>query len=156
MRVAVGSSAVAESAQLTASEVMRRMIETTGATPPANTVDTLKAGDPNSVVTGIATTFMDTYAMLEKALSEAARTWSLPTSRRSTTTSMMVPTKFPDHPDQDSIRPPQMPRVMKAPDHQVMHPNIGELLLLDRGHRPAASGPARTRWKVTWLAVVTR
>lgn len=52
----------------TASEVMQRVIAATGATPPANTVDTLKAGDPNTVVTGIATTFMDTYPVLEKAV----------------------------------------------------------------------------------------
>ena len=51
---------------LTASEVMHRVIAATGA-PPANTVDTLKAGDPNTVVTGIATTFMDTYSVLEQA-----------------------------------------------------------------------------------------
>lgn len=53
---------------LTASEVMQRVIAATGATPPTNTVDTLKAGDPNTVVTGIVTTFMDTYAVLEKAV----------------------------------------------------------------------------------------
>jgi putative NIF3 family GTP cyclohydrolase 1 type 2 len=47
---------------------MQRVIAATGATPPANTVDTLKAGDPNTVVTGIATTFMDTYAVLEQAV----------------------------------------------------------------------------------------
>src|SRR5580692_2247313 len=54
---------------LTAAEVMQRIISATGATPPANTVDTLKAGDPNTVVTGIVTTFMDTYAVLEQAVS---------------------------------------------------------------------------------------
>lgn len=53
---------------LTAAEVMQRVIEATGATPPAGTVDTLKAGDPNSVVTGIVTTFMDTYPVLEQAV----------------------------------------------------------------------------------------
>lgn len=53
---------------LTASEVMQQVIAATGATPPANTVDTLKAGDPNTVVKGIATTFMDTYPVLEKAV----------------------------------------------------------------------------------------
>ena len=52
---------------LTASEVMQRVIAATRATLPANTVDTLKAGDPNTVVTGIVTTFMDTYPVLEKA-----------------------------------------------------------------------------------------
>jgi putative NIF3 family GTP cyclohydrolase 1 type 2 len=54
---------------LTAADVMQRVIAATGATPPANTVDTLKAGDPNTVVTGIVTTFMDTYAVLEQAVS---------------------------------------------------------------------------------------
>jgi putative NIF3 family GTP cyclohydrolase 1 type 2 len=53
---------------LTAAEVMQRVIAATGATPPANTVDTLKAGDPDTVVTGIVTTFMDTYPVLEKAV----------------------------------------------------------------------------------------
>ena len=56
------------SARLTAAEVMQRIIAATGATVPANTVDTLKAGDPNTMVTGIATTFMDTYPVLEKAV----------------------------------------------------------------------------------------
>lgn len=53
---------------LTAGEVMQRVIAATGAAPPANTVDTLKAGDPNTVVTGIVTTFMDTYPVLENAV----------------------------------------------------------------------------------------
>jgi NIF3 (NGG1p interacting factor 3) len=53
---------------LTAAEVMQRVIVATGATPPNGTVDTLKAGDPNTVVTGIVTTFMDTYPVLEKAV----------------------------------------------------------------------------------------
>lgn len=53
---------------LTAAEVMQRVIAATGATPPAGTVDTLKAGDPDTVVTGIVTTFMDTYPVLEKAV----------------------------------------------------------------------------------------
>jgi putative NIF3 family GTP cyclohydrolase 1 type 2 len=56
----------------TAAEVMQRVIAATGATPPANTVDTLKAGDPNAVVTGIVTTFMDTYAVLEQAVAHGA------------------------------------------------------------------------------------
>jgi putative NIF3 family GTP cyclohydrolase 1 type 2 len=52
---------------LTAAEVVQRVIAATGATPPADTVDTLKAGDPNTIVTGIVTTFMDTYPVLEQA-----------------------------------------------------------------------------------------
>ena len=66
---AVGcEAAAAQSAQMTATEVMQRVIAATGATPPADTVDTLKAGDPNTVVTGIVTTFMDTYPVLQKAV----------------------------------------------------------------------------------------
>jgi len=53
---------------VTAREVMARVIAATGAAPPANTVDTLKAGDPDTVVTGVATTFMDTYAVLQQAV----------------------------------------------------------------------------------------
>lgn len=75
MLAVLGSSAAAlkgqtaaQTGQMTATEVMRRVIAATGATPPANTVDTLKAGDESTVVTGIATTFMDTYAVLEKAV----------------------------------------------------------------------------------------
>ncbi len=56
------------SSTLTASELMQRVIAATGALPPAGTVDTVKAGDPNTVVTGIVTTFMDTYPVLEKAV----------------------------------------------------------------------------------------
>jgi hypothetical protein len=63
-----GLFAVAQPAKsvLTATEVMNRIILATGAAPPSDTVDTLKAGDPNTMVTGIATTFMDTYPVLEK------------------------------------------------------------------------------------------
>jgi putative NIF3 family GTP cyclohydrolase 1 type 2 len=66
----LSASAAAQSSSqtLTAAEVMQRIIAATGATPPADTVDTLKAGDPATVVTGIATTFMDTYSVLEKAV----------------------------------------------------------------------------------------
>jgi putative NIF3 family GTP cyclohydrolase 1 type 2 len=36
--------------------------------PPPNTVDTIKAGDPNTLVTGIATTFLDTMEVLREAV----------------------------------------------------------------------------------------
>jgi putative NIF3 family GTP cyclohydrolase 1 type 2 len=64
------ASAAAQSSSktLSAAEVMQRVIAATGATPPPDTVDTLKAGDPATVVTGIVTTFMDTYSVLEKAV----------------------------------------------------------------------------------------
>jgi putative NIF3 family GTP cyclohydrolase 1 type 2 len=66
--IATASVAAQSAGQaLTAAEVMQRVIAATGATLPPNTVDTLKAGDPATVVTGIATTFMDTYSVLEKA-----------------------------------------------------------------------------------------
>ena len=57
-------------APLTAAEAIKRIIAATGATPPPNTVDTIKAGDPNTIVTGIATTFLDTYQVLEKAVAD--------------------------------------------------------------------------------------
>jgi putative NIF3 family GTP cyclohydrolase 1 type 2 len=71
--VALSTFAVKVSAQQagqkpSAAEVMQKIIAATGATPPANTVDTLKAGDPNTPVSGIVTTFMDTYAVLEQAV----------------------------------------------------------------------------------------
>jgi putative NIF3 family GTP cyclohydrolase 1 type 2 len=58
------------SAPLTAAEAIKRIIAATGATPPPNTVDTIKGGDPNAIVTGIATTFLDTYQVLEKAVAD--------------------------------------------------------------------------------------
>lgn len=64
------SSAQTSGSSLTAEQVMQRIIAATGATVPPNTVDTLKAGDSNTVVAGIATTFMDTYAVLQQAVAE--------------------------------------------------------------------------------------
>jgi putative NIF3 family GTP cyclohydrolase 1 type 2 len=55
---------------LTAEAAIRKIIAATGATPPPNTVDTIKGGDPNTVVTGVATTFLDTYQVLEKAVAD--------------------------------------------------------------------------------------
>jgi putative NIF3 family GTP cyclohydrolase 1 type 2 len=55
---------------LTAAEAIKRIIAATGATPPPETVDTIKAGDPNTIVTGIATTFLDTYEVLQKAVTD--------------------------------------------------------------------------------------
>ncbi len=63
----VAAPAQSAAPPLTAADVMHRIIQATGATPPPNTVDTLKAGDPNIIVTGIVTTFMDTYPVLEQA-----------------------------------------------------------------------------------------
>lgn len=50
----------------TAAEAIRR-IQQRYAEAPANTVDTIKAGDPSTPVTGIATTFLDTMDVLREA-----------------------------------------------------------------------------------------
>lgn len=65
-----GSTVFAQTAgtSLTAGTVIKRIIAATGAKPPADTVDTIKAGDPNTVVTGIVTTFLDTYPVLQQAV----------------------------------------------------------------------------------------
>lgn len=57
------------SGTLTAAEAIDRIVKATGAALPANTVDTIKAGDPSTVVTGIATTFTPTMDVLRKAVS---------------------------------------------------------------------------------------
>ncbi len=56
--------------QLTARQVVERIQQATGAQPPAKTVDTFKGGDPDEKVTGIVTTFLDTYAVLQKAAAD--------------------------------------------------------------------------------------
>jgi putative NIF3 family GTP cyclohydrolase 1 type 2 len=53
---------------LTAAEVIDRIVKATGAALPANTVDTIKAGDPATVVTGIVTTFTPSMEVLRKAV----------------------------------------------------------------------------------------
>jgi putative NIF3 family GTP cyclohydrolase 1 type 2 len=52
----------------TAAEAIARIVEATGATLPPNTVDTIKAGDPATPVTGIATTFSPTMEVLRQAV----------------------------------------------------------------------------------------
>src|SRR5271166_5588145 len=52
---------------LTAAEAIARIQKHYAATLPANTVDTVKAGDPSTPVTGIATTFLDTMQVLREA-----------------------------------------------------------------------------------------
>ena len=51
---------------LTAAEAIHR-VQQRYAPAPANTVDTIKAGDPSTPVTGIATTFLDTMEVLREA-----------------------------------------------------------------------------------------
>ena len=52
----------------TAAEAWLRIEHRYAATPPADTVDTLKGGDPATPVTGIATTFLDTMDVLREAV----------------------------------------------------------------------------------------
>ena len=63
---AVPSLAQAESPRLTAAQLIQRIKDHAGGSWNGPTVDTIKAGDPNTVVTGIATTFLDTYSVLER------------------------------------------------------------------------------------------
>ncbi len=58
--------------QLTARQVIEKIKLQIGAPVDPNTVDTFKAGDPETPVTGIATTFLDTYDVLRQAVAEGA------------------------------------------------------------------------------------
>ena len=58
--------------QLTARQVIDKIKTQIGAPVDPNTVDTFKAGDPDTPVTGIVTTFMDTYDVLREAVAAGA------------------------------------------------------------------------------------
>lgn len=58
--------------QLTARQVVEKIQNQIGAPLDPNSVDTFKAGDPNTPVTGIVTTFMDTYDVLRQAVAAGA------------------------------------------------------------------------------------
>ncbi len=68
--VALLGSLSASAQQLTARQVIERIEQATHAQAPAQTVDTIKGGNPEEKVTGIATTFLDTYAVLQKAAAD--------------------------------------------------------------------------------------
>jgi putative NIF3 family GTP cyclohydrolase 1 type 2 len=53
---------------LTAAQVIAKMREAAGIVPGPNTVDSIKAGDPQTVVTGVATTITPTMDVLRKAV----------------------------------------------------------------------------------------
>jgi putative NIF3 family GTP cyclohydrolase 1 type 2 len=53
---------------LHAGDAIRRIQHRYAATPPPDTVDTIKVGDPNTVVTGITTTFLDTMDVLRESV----------------------------------------------------------------------------------------
>ncbi len=52
---------------LTAADAILRIQQHYAVPPPSNTVDTVKAGDPSTPVTGIAVTFLDTMEVLREA-----------------------------------------------------------------------------------------
>ncbi|WP_254061446.1 Nif3-like dinuclear metal center hexameric protein [Granulicella sp. L60] len=53
---------------LRAGDAIEKIQHRYAAAPPPNTVDTIKAGDPDTVVTGIVTTFLDTMDVLREAV----------------------------------------------------------------------------------------
>src|SRR5690349_2823550 len=57
---------------LTARQVIEKIKLQIGVPVDPNTVDTFKAGDPETTVTGIATTFLATYAVLQEAVASGA------------------------------------------------------------------------------------
>src|ERR1700674_1138 len=61
------TSAVAQEKHVTASDVIARVRQQVGVPWAAETVDTFKAGDPDTVVTGIAVTMMATMDVLQRA-----------------------------------------------------------------------------------------
>lgn len=61
------SAAPAQASNLTAGEVVERIQRNVGVPWRGETVDTFKAGGPETVVTGIATTFMSTVGVLQRA-----------------------------------------------------------------------------------------
>ncbi len=61
------ANAVVAQQPATAAQLWQQIQQRYAKAPPADTVDTLKAGDPATPVTGIATTFLDTMAVLQEA-----------------------------------------------------------------------------------------
>jgi putative NIF3 family GTP cyclohydrolase 1 type 2 len=57
---------------LTARQAIERIRSRVGATAQADTVDTFKAGDPDTPITGIATTMMSTLDVLQRAAAAGA------------------------------------------------------------------------------------
>jgi len=62
-----GDQAATQSATLTAAQVIDRIKANVGVPWMAQTVDTFKAGDPSTPITGIATTMMATFDVLQRA-----------------------------------------------------------------------------------------
>ncbi len=58
--------------QLTIQEMIDRILAATPYDPAQDTVDTVKTGDPRQHVTGIVTTFLPSYAVIERAVAIGA------------------------------------------------------------------------------------
>src|SRR5512133_356914 len=54
-------------APITGRQLVQRIIEMTRLQPLSDTVDTFKAGDPDAIVTGVASTFIATMDVLRQA-----------------------------------------------------------------------------------------
>jgi putative NIF3 family GTP cyclohydrolase 1 type 2 len=67
------SAASAQDRPLTAREVIQRIQEHVGVPWQKETVDTFKAGDPDTKVTGIAVTMMATFDVLQRAAASGAK-----------------------------------------------------------------------------------
>ena len=65
--LANGDEAARQSATLTAAQVIDRIKANVGVPWMAQTVDTFKAGDPSTPITGVATTMMATFDVLQRA-----------------------------------------------------------------------------------------
>lgn len=66
----ISSLIASAQAPLTARAVIERIQKQVGVPWRSETVDTFKAGDPDTVVTGVATTMMATYDVLQRAAAE--------------------------------------------------------------------------------------
>ena len=65
--LALAPALLAQGSSLTAQVIADRIRTNAGAPPRANTVDGIKAGDPLTVITGIATTVVVTMDVLRRA-----------------------------------------------------------------------------------------
>jgi hypothetical protein len=70
--LSIAASRAQGTRKLTAREVIDSIKQHTGVDWSGPTVDTFKAGDPNTTVTGIATTMMATFDVLKRAAAEHA------------------------------------------------------------------------------------
>ena len=67
LAVASARGTSAQSTRPTAAQITAMIVERTGMALPSPTVDTFKAGDPNTPVRGIAVTMMATLDVLKRA-----------------------------------------------------------------------------------------